>query len=136
MSLHFLLLSLFNNFVFGTMLVKWEQPFVTSLKILIFEWFLLGDKKNFKTMKHEIGDGSDPSAHYEYHWHFVKWPALMLQSKFSRVRFFYDTFLENEGNFLKVLNIFEKSTYSLCVFFVFLRNLWWKYGTSVFLRYP
>ena len=46
----------------------------------------------------------------------LKWPALMLQRKCNGVRVFYNTFLENQGNFLKTLNIFENSTY----FFIFL----------------
>ena len=40
----------------------------------------------------------------------------MLQRKCNGVRVFYNTFLENQGNFLKTLNIFENSTY----FFIFL----------------
>ena len=48
----------------------------------------------------------------------LKWPALMLQRKCNGVRVFYNTFLENQGNFLKALNIFEKSTY-LFIFLFF-----------------
>ena len=41
----------------------------------------------------------------------LKWPALKLQRKYNKVRVFYNTFSENQGNFLKTLNIFENSSY-------------------------
>ena len=44
----------------------------------------------------------------------------MLQRKYNGVCVFCNTFLENQGNFLKVLNIFEKSTYLFIFYFIFI----------------
>ena len=50
----------------------------------------------------------------------------MLQRKYNGVCVFCNTFLENQGNFLKALNIFEKSTYLFFILFFFLHFLYKK----------
>ena len=58
-----------NNAGFRTVLVVWEKPFMTSLKVAIYERFTGGcakfQKRKFKKGGSNIKGGSDPSAHYE-----------------------------------------------------------------------
>ena len=64
----------------------------------------------------------------------LKWPALKLQRKYNKVRVFYNTFSENQGNFLKTLNIFENSSYLFIYLFIFFFFLFFFFFCIFYVR--